>query len=232
MALRFNLNGRSLAVNKRKLQGAFLFLISLFLASTAMAIEIPKYSVLESSNSFELRAYEPLILAEVQVEGHLDDASSQGFRLIAAYIFGKNQANDKISMTAPVTIESKSTESGQKIAMTVPVTIQAGNSKGGVSTKKSWTVSFVMPSEYTLATLPKPLDPKVLIKELPAEKKAVISFSGFYSEDKVTEKTKALQDWIKEKNWQSIGEPQFARYNPPWTLPFLRRNEVLIQVRD
>lgn len=213
-------------------QRIFLFLITLFFASVAMAVEEPKYSVLDQSEEFELRAYAPLILAEVQVGGSMDTASNQGFRLIAAYIFGKNQANDKISMTAPVTIESKSELVSQKIAMIAPVTIEANNPQAKSLSKEEWTVSFVMPSEYTLATLPKPLDTQVHIRELPAEKKAVISFSGFYNEDKVLEKTKALEIWIKARNLQPIGESQFARYNPPWTLPFMRRNEIMIRIRD
>ena len=89
-----------------------------------------------------------------------------------------------------------------------------------------------MPSEYTLSSLPKPLDARVQIREIPAERKAVVVFSGRYNEEKVGEQIKALQGWIDTKNLQMIGQPQFARYNPPWTLPFLRRNEILIQVRN
>ena len=83
-----------------------------------------------------------------------------------------------------------------------------------------------------MATLPKPLNPLVSIRELPAQKRAAITFSGFYNEAKVLEKTKALEEWIKSKQWQAIGSPQFARYNPPWSIPFMRRNEILITVRD
>lgn len=200
------------------------FLTSILIASTVMATEEPKYLLLEKSEPFELRAYAPLIVAEVKVDGDLDTASNQGFRLIAAYIFGKNQVSEKIAMTVPVGIESGEQNKSAKIAMTAPVGIEsAGN---------QWTVSFVMPSEYTLASLPKPLDPQVKIRELPAEKKAVITFSGFYNEEKVKEKTQALRDWMKSRNLKSTGEPQFARYNPPWTLPFMRRNEVLIQIQE
>lgn len=200
------------------------FLTSILIASTVMATEEPKYLLLEKSEPFELRAYAPLIVAEVKVDGDLDTASNQGFRLIAAYIFGKNQVSEKIAMTVPVGIESGEQNKSAKIAMTAPAGIEsAGN---------QWTVSFVMPSEYTLASLPKPLDPQVKIRELPAEKKAVITFSGFYNEEKVKEKTQALRDWMKSRNLKSTGEPQFARYNPPWTLPFMRRNEVLIQIQE
>ena len=200
------------------------FLTSILIASTVMATEEPKYLLLEKSEPFELRAYAPLIVAEVKVDGDSDAASNQGFRLIAAYIFGKNQVSEKIAMTAPVGIESSEQNKSTKIAMTAPVGIE--------STGNQWTVSFVMPSEYTLASLPKPLDPQVKIRELPAEKKAVITFSGFYNEEKVKEKTQALRDWMKSRNLKSTGEPQFARYNPPWTLPFMRRNEVLIQIQE
>ncbi len=188
-----------------------------------MAVEEPKYSVLEKSPPFELRSYAPMILAEVQVEGDLDDASSQGFRLIAAYIFGQNQVSEKISMTTPVTVEEKSSKSA-KIAMTAPVNIE--------SNAGQWTVSFVMPSEYTMDSLPKPLNPKVQLRQIPAVKRAVISFSGFYNANKVAEKNLELEEWMKTKNLQAVGTPKFARYNPPWILPFMRRNEIMIDVRD
>ena len=196
-----------------------------------MATEEPKYVLLEKSEPFELRAYAPRIVAEVKVDGDLDAASSQGFRLIAAYIFGKNQVSEKIAMTSPVGIESNDQGRSAKIAMTAPVTIEGVKSLDK-SSHNQWTVSFVMPAEYTLDTLPKPLDSQVKIRELPSEKRAVITFSGFYNEEKVQEKTRALQAWIKDKNLKSTGEPQFARYNPPWTLPFMRRNEVMIQVLE
>lgn len=196
-----------------------------------MATEEPKYIVLEKSEPFEVRSYAPLIVAEVRVEGDLDTASNQGFRLIAAYIFGKNKVSETIAMTAPVGIESSDQNKSAKIAMTAPVTIE-GAKPADRGASNQWTVSFVMPSEYTLATLPRPINPQVLIREVPAEKRAVIRFSGFYNEDKVQEKTRELQNWMKSKNFQAIGEPQFARYNPPWTLPFMRRNEVIIPVQD
>jgi hypothetical protein len=192
-----------------------------------MATEEPKFSIIEKSEPFELRAYAPQLVAEVKVEGDLDTASSQGFRLIAAFIFGQNQVSEKISMTVPVGIE---TAQSTKIAMTVPVGIEA--SKDSAKGVNQWVFSFVMPSEFTMATLPKPVNPLVTIRELPAQKRAAITFSGFYNEAKVLEKTKALEEWIKSKQWQAIGSPQFARYNPPWSIPFMRRNEILITVRD
>jgi len=204
------------------LRGA-LILIAFTFTGAVMATEEPKYTVLEKEPPFEIRAYAPMIVAEVQVEGDLDGASSQGFRLIAAYIFGQNQVSEKIAMTAPVTVVDQSVKNA-KIAMTAPVGIESNAGK--------WVVSFVMPAEYTMETIPKPLNSQVQLRQIPAVKKAVISFSGFYNDQKVTEKTLELEQWMKTKNLQSAGTPNFARYNPPWTLPFMRRNEVMINLRD
>lgn len=197
--------------------------MALTFTGVAMATEEPKFTILEKEPPFEVRSYAPMIVAEVQVEGDLDGASSQGFKLIAAYIFGQNQVNEKIAMTAPVTVEDQAQKSA-KIAMTAPVGIE--------STSGKWTVSFVMPSEYTMDTIPKPLNPQVQLRQIPALKKAVVNFSGFYNTQKVAEKTLELEQWMKARNLQANGAPNFARYNPPWTLPFMRRNEVMITLRD
>ena len=192
-----------------------------------MATEEPKYIVIEQSKPFELRSYAPMIVAEIRVSGDLDSASSEGFRQIAAYIFGKNQVSEKIAMTAPVSLEPRDSE---KIAMTAPVIIES-DPKLEKSNVKEWTVSFVMPSEYTLETLPKPLNTQIEIKEIPEEKRAVITFSGFYDATKVNEMTQNLESWMQSRGLRADGVPQFARYNPPWTLPFIRRNEVMIRVK-
>jgi hypothetical protein len=197
--------------------------VALTFAGALMATEEPKFSILEKTPPFELRSYAPMILAEVQVEGDLDEASSQGFRLIAAYIFGQNQVSEKIDMTAPIAVEEQLPKSA-KIAMTAPVNIESNSGK--------WTVSFVMPSEYTMESLPKPLNSKVQLRQIPAVKRAAITFSGFYNESKVAERTLELEDWMRTNNLQAVGSPKFARYNPPWTLPFMRRNEIMIDVRD
>lgn len=206
----------------KRLVVSLLFLAQLF-TGAAMAIEEPKYSVIEKTEPFELRQYAPMIIAEVKVDGDLDDASSQGFRLIAAYIFGQNQVSEKIAMTTPVAIEEQAVKSA-KIAMTTPVNIESNGAQ--------WTVSFVMPSEYTLETIPKPLNSKVQLRQIPAVKRAVIQFSGFYNLQKVADKTLELEQWMKTKNLQGVGVPKFARYNPPWTLPFMRRNEIMMDVAN
>ena len=189
-----------------------------------MATEEPKFTSLEKSGDFELRQYEPIIVAETFVIGTLDQASSQGFRLIASYIFGNNKSRshageEKITMTAPVTVEACS----EKIAMTRPVTVEHFGD--------TWRVYFIMPAAYTMDTLPYPKDTRVSLREIEAQKKAVITFSGFAGEVKVKEKTDALLEWMKSHQLGATSTAKLARYNPPWTLPFMRRNEVLISYR-
>jgi hypothetical protein len=200
-----------------------LWFFTLFIFSnTAMASEEPKYTLLEKDQAFELRAYTPKIIAEVIVDGDMREASSKGFRLIADFIFGNNTAqsgkSEKISMTAPVSMELRA----EKISMTVPVGVQQASD--------GWKVYFVMPSQYALETLPKPNNPLVGIKQIPSQKFAVVRFSGLVDEEKMANKVVELTHWIEIKKLKMIGGPELARYNPPWTLPFLRRNEVMIAV--
>lgn len=199
----------------------WIFTLLVF-SNTAMATEEPKFTLLEKDQSFELRLYEPKILAEVLVSGTMREASSKGFKLIADFIFGNNIAtsgkSEKISMTAPVLIEPHA----EKIFMTAPVNVE----QSGVG----WKVNFVMPSQYTLETLPKPNNPVVKIKPISAKKFAVIQFSGLVDEEKMAKKVNDLEQWISTKQLKVVGNAELARYNPPWTLPFLRRNEVLIEV--
>ena len=199
----------------------FLGLLLATLTGYAMAIEEPAYSVTKQSAPFELRTYAPKIVAEVVVEGSMDEASSKGFRLLANYIFGNNAAgagnSEKIQMTAPVSMEPRS----EKISMTAPVSMQ--------ETSGQWRVTFVMPSRYTMDTLPKPNNPAVTIREVPEARYAVIRFSGLAGEKKVARKTADLLAWLKQNGLNPSGKPELARYNPPWTLPFLRRNEIMVE---
>lgn len=204
------------------LKSVTIVLVSMLFSGQIMAIEEPKYEVLEASGVFEVRAYSSLIVAETLVSGTMDEASSKGFRRIADYIFGGNTSNtgekQKISMTAPVTIEPKAEE----ISMTATVTLKE---EGG-----RWRVHFVMPAEYTMATLPSPNKANVTLREVPPQKYAVITFSGLAGEKKVALKTKKLEQWLTEEKLARQGASQLARYNPPWTLPFFRRNEVMIAI--
>lgn len=197
----------------------------MFIPGVAMATEEPKYSVLNKTEDFELRRYDAQIVAETYVAGDQKQASNQGFKILADYIFGNNTAasgeSSKISMTAPVKLQSSAERQSQKIAMTAPVNLQQTNEK--------WRVRFVMPSEYTLKTLPKPNNSQVDIVEIPVQTYGVIQFSGLTGDKKIAEKTSELTDWMQSQNLQLVGEPELARYNPPWTLPFMRRNEIMIR---
>ena len=200
---------------------------SLLTSGAAMATEEPNYTVLSQMDDFELRRYDKQLVAQTLVSGDQDSASREGFKVLADYIFGNNTAptggSSKISMTAPVTMQpnnKKSDSESQKIAMTAPVSMQQDDGK--------WRVQFTMPSQYTMQTLPKPNNPNITITEVLAQTYGVIKFSGLAGSKKVATKTEELQSWMQTQNLTITGEPELARYNPPWTLPFLRRNEVMI----
>lgn len=196
----------------------------LFASGAAMAVEEPDYTVISQSDEFELRRYDSQIVAQTLVSGDQKDASNKGFKVLADFIFGNNTApsgeSSKISMTAPVKMQPS-----QEIAMTAPVTIQ----NNGQQTDGKWRVRFVMPSQYTMQTLPKPNNPAVEIIEVPMQTYGVIKFSGFTGSNKVDDKTEELRTWMQGQNLTPTGDPELARYDTPWTLPFLRRNEVMIR---
>jgi len=186
-----------------------------------MATDEPEFKLLLKEDKFEIREYEPKIIAQVEVFGDFDDASSEGFKILADYIFGNNKSvdgNSQIEMTAPVEMEPAS----EKIDMTTPIITEGNNNK--------WIVSFIMPNTFTLTTLPKPNNNQIKIIGLPKEKYAVIVFSGLVRESSYQEKENLLNKFIKEKNLTTTSKIKIARYNPPWTLPFFRRNELMIKI--
>jgi hypothetical protein len=183
-------------------------------------IEEPAYSVKMAEADFEVREYAPRIVAETTVSGDFADAPGIGFRRLADYIFGNNTTKTEIAMTAPVAQERQS----EKIAMTAPVSQERIKDS-------SWLITFTMPSAYTIESLPKPNSDLVTIKQLPPAKFAVVKFSGFNKQKTVIEKTDSLRQWLRTKSINEKGaEPIYARYNPPWTPWFLRRNEILIEL--
>ncbi len=184
-----------------------------------MAVEEPPYEVVLSADAFEIRAYPALIAAEVAVGGDRNEAGNAGFRLLAGYIFGGNTRKQKISMTAPVI---QAPAAGKSIAMTAPV-IQSG-------ANGAWIVRFIMPAGYTLDTLPVPDDARVRLLPLPPARVAVIRFSGLAQVADVEVKTAELLAFVAARKLRSSGPPVLARYNPPWTPWFMRRNEVMIPI--
>lgn len=195
----------------------FLYVLAvLFSGVIVAATEEPKYSVLLKEDAFELRQYAPQLVAETAVNGDMDAASSQGFRAIADFIFGNNKAPGQ--------------NASAKIAMTAPVTVQPRANENSLREARDWRIQFVMPSEYTMATLPKPNNQAVQLREVPAQRFAVLRYAGLNTESKVEDKTNELLAWVKTKNWQMVGSPQLSRYDPPWTLPMWRRNELRVEV--
>ena len=197
----------------------------------AMAIEEPKYEVIVSDAQFEVRHYAPVLIAETIVEGDMDTASSKGFRLIADFIFGNNLSSDtdkkaKIAMTAPVTVEPQSS----KIAMTAPVTVEPQAAESSMKTAKTWRINFVMPSQYTLANIPKPKNNAVTLREVPSKYFIVHKYSGFNTVSRVQAKTDEAVEWAIKRSYKMIGTPQLSRYDPPWTLPMFRRNEIMLEI--
>jgi hypothetical protein len=183
-----------------------------------MAIEEADYTVVEKEGNLELRHYEPFIVAETFVEGNFSDVGNVGFRRLYDYISGNNQKKESISMTAPVRQEARS----EKISMTAPVTQEKVGRK--------WRITFMMPSQYTMETLPEPLNPNVKLKKESKRIVAALRYSGTWSQRRYDEKQALLFDWVQQRGLKVVGKPIFARYNSPFMPWFLRRNEVLIPV--
>jgi hypothetical protein len=179
--------------------------------------EEPAYKVIGNAGPVEIRQYPPRLAASVTVQGDQISARSAGFRRLARYIFGANTKNSAIAMTAPVA------QSSEKIAMTAPVA-QTATPAGG------WTITFYMPQKYTLATLPQPNDPGIEIHEVPGSEDAVYRFSGIPGVAAEARATAALLMQLSRSAWQPAGEPVAWFYDPPWTLPWARRNEVALPV--
>jgi hypothetical protein len=178
--------------------------------------EEPPHTSERLTDAVEIRRYEPRIAAETTVEADEERARNEGFRRLAGYIFGRNEGSDKIAMTAPV---SQASTKGQKIAMTAPVSRSGSDAEG-------WVIRFFMPSKWTMATLPKPVDDRVRLVEVPAETVAVLRFTGDRGQAAVAARSAELLDTLQSRGIEPLGDPVAWFYDPPWTVPFRRRNEV------
>lgn len=189
------------------LLGLLLAVLGLFLFWYLQTrnVEIARYQVIEAQGPMEIRAYPALTVAEVTRTGTRDQAVRSGFGPLARYIFAREREGEKIAMTAPVTQKS---EDG------------------------SWTIQFIMPSGYTLDSLPKPAGTDVRLREIPATRRAAIRFSGWWSDELFRAKDAALREWLEGKGLETAGTPVFAYYNDPFTPGFLRRNEILYDLKQ
>ena len=194
--------------NALKLVNVFFYIfVSFFFSCQVMAIEEPNFKILVDEGELEIRSYDEYLVAETAVEGSFDTASRKGFRRVAGYIFGENK---------------NSIGQSEKIQMTAPVTVKPDN--------EGWVLHFVMPSNYDMSQLPVPNNNSILLKKIEAHLAAVIIFSGFTTDAKIQNKTEELKVWLEKKDFKIAGPQQIARYNDPFTLPWLRRNEIIFKV--
>ena len=181
------------------------------------------YTLVASDGEIELRNYAGYVSVETIVESDFAEAGNQAFRRLFAYISGENRKRVEIAMTAPVTA-SEAASDGEPIEMTAPV-LATRHPRG-------WRYSFVLPASYTIDNAPLPLRDDVRLVEIEPKRVAVLSFSGSWNQSAFSEKLDRLLGWIEDNRLETISSPRFAGYDPPWTLPFLRRNEILIDVKS
>jgi len=202
---------------KRQIVRLFAVAVTLFYGPNLMAIEEPDYQVDNTYAEFEIRKYGPVLAAQTEVTEDFEDAANKAFRILADYIFGNNSSGTKMDMTAPVTQQS------EKIAMTAPVNM--AKSSGG------YVIQFMMPKKYTRESLPLPKDERVKIIEIPERRVAVHSYSGSWSEAKYQRELSEFKGALAAEKIETSGEPVFARFNSPFQLWFLRRNEIWLELK-
>ena len=182
----------------------------------AMGAEEAAYTVEKTDGDFQVRQYAPQVVAETVVDGTLEEAGNKAFRPLFNYISGANRSKGKIAMTAPVAQQ----RAEEKIAMTAPV--------GQEAVSNHWAITFMMPTNFTMETLPVPANEKVRLRAIPARRMAAVQYSGTWSQKRYDRNLARLRDWMKANGLIAAGEPIWARYNPPFTPWFMRRNEILV----
>jgi len=183
-----------------------------------MAVEEPEFKVESKTDTYEIRKYSEILVAETQVNSSFEESGNIAFRILADYIFGNNKLKSKIDMTSPVTMQPRS----EKIEMTAPV--------GQVKNAAGFLIQFTMPKKFTLETLPEPNDVRVHLRKIPARRVAVYRYSGRWTEERYQEKLKEFLSALKNDHLQIVGEPVFSRFDPPFMPWFLRRNEIWMEV--
>ena len=189
------------------------------LGERAMSYEEPQYTVVSTEGDFEYRQYDPYRVSETVIEdaSDADSAGDEGFQRLFAYISGANSSDSKISMTVPV-----SQGESEKIAMTVPVQQSAA--------ENGWRVSFMLPSEFTLETAPVPTDSRVYVREVPGRLMVVLRFSGRWTESNYVEHEQELAEYVSASALTTLGAVERAAYNAPFSIPWFRRNEVMVEI--
>lgn len=181
----------------------------------------PKYTVLEQEGDYEVRSYGTRVVAWTEVRGDYDDASNAGFRRLFKYITGENRSGSSIAMTAPV-LQERSAGEGTSIPMTAPVIQEQRDG--------AWRMAFVLPDEYTLETAPVPTSPDVELSTLPSELVGVVTYSGTVNRQRMKYYAHGLEHWLRQRGYEKRSQIRSARYDPPFTIPMLRRNEIQYSV--
>ena len=218
-------NAKYLSNMKKKIFVAIPLLVVVLVFGAAMIgpimsnVEVPAYKILKKEQNIEIRRYPSLIIAEVKTAGSRQASISDGFRILADFIFGNNEGEKQLSMNGPITQQE-----GIKIAMTAPVQQE--------KTDAEWATSFIMPSKFSIDTIPNPINYRIKIIQIPSKRYAVITFSGRSTEENLTKHTNELEKYMNGSSYSKVGNAKYAFYNPPWTLPFLRRNEVQFELTE
>lgn len=189
-------------------------------APATHAIEEPAYEVARRIGNIEVRHYQPYVVAEVVLSGSAEDTGNRGFRILAGYIFGKNKGERRLAMTAPVT----QAQARAELVMGAPVSQQPASD--------GYLVQFVLPRDVTVASAPTPLDPRIVLREEPPKRVAVIRYSGRWSDANYDSHLAELKSAMKSAGLDWTGAPVYSRYNPPITPWFLRRNEIWLQLAE
>ncbi len=203
--------------------GALIVGLAVWTAASAYimwGIEEARYDVVGNRDGYEIRRYAPMIIAETAMEGTDKDASARAFRTLASYIFGENEAAQKIKMTAPVIMDDEI--QSQDITMTAPVLVERTASKS--------RMAFVMPSRFTRETPPRPKDDRITIREVPERRIAALGFSWYAPLSRRREKEQELLSMLRRDGVEPVGAPIYAGYNPPFSVPFLMRHEILVEI--
>lgn len=192
-------------------------------------LETVPFRVLKREAEYEIREVESYYVAETTMPGRSGfdfNGSSQSFNVLASYLFGKNTTSEQMEMTTPV-FTRKGEPDGEKMDMTTPVITKKS------ANENKWKMSFVMPSKYG-PDLPLPKDPSVTIKEVPAKIVAVAAFSGLVTDDDISQRESRLRETLQKDSQFRVKDDsvvEIAQYNPPFTLPFTRRNEIALEVK-
>ena len=184
-----------------------------------MAVEEPEFKLESKTDTYEIRKYPEMLVAETQVNASFEESGSIAFRILADYIFGNNKSKTKIEMTSPVSMQPRS----EKIEMTAPV--------GQIKNSSGYLIQFTMPIKFTMETLPEPNDQRVQIRKIPSRKVSVYRYSGRWTEERYQEKLKEFISELQKDKIQTVGDPVFSRYNPPFIPWFLRRNEIWLEIK-